>query len=945
MRRSLRQLSIVLALPVLALFFTPKTTAAQGGTIRGRIADSTGVPIAQAVIVLDPGGLRATSRDNGDYVISRVPSGSYTVRVRRLGYVTPAANVTIAEGQTVRQDFLVNHAAISLTDVVIGSRARHTAAEELAVPVDVFTPEQIHSQGTTETSQILSQLSPSVNFPRQSVSDATEIVRPFTMRGLSPDHTLVLLNGKRRHHTALTHYYGAGEGAGSSGVDMNAIPAGAIDRIEILRDGAAAQYGSDAIAGVVNVVLKEGVFAPFITGDLGQYMTSKENPAALPDGSGSRPAYPHDGRTVDVNGGWGIPLGRGSLGLFAEYRDRQPTNRAGPDPTDMFVTGDADAVVNGKLVAKNNSIAMPNHHWGDGSSKDLMTFGSANFPFNPANPSAGLYAFGGYSSRKGAGFGYFRPPSSARNWPQIYPNGFLPKFAPDVLDFSAAGGARGLFSGWSYDLGGTVGHNGFKYNLEHTLNASLGPCLTTPCAPGPDGILGNADDPGIPNKTSIFAGELRYTEAILSLDASHEYAVGLASPVTVAIGTAFRNERYQIIAGEPASYINGFHPAQDGSIAASGSQVFPGFRPADEADAHRNNVGAYVELEGDLVPKLLANVATRFEHYSDFGNKLTGKLALRFQPTQRLTLRSAVSTGFRAPSLNQSYFSSVVTNFQADPTTGNPVPFEIGIFPVNSVEARALGARPLRPESSKNFSAGFATTPVENLTFTSDFYYIAIDNRIAITGFLGDGTDSVSAILRNVGSRATTAQFFTNAIDTRTRGLDITGDYTIPTLGGTAGLNAVFNFTRTTIPNEDNIPLPPQLQGTGVTLINKYDEGGLLAITKERPAWRSTVTGLYKRGAWNGMARYSYYGKYTSALYSYSGSDVQNYRGKGLADAELGFTPAPGFKLSLGARNIFDVYPDGMNEGNGFDIFPWPPASPFGYNGRFLYTRLELTGR
>jgi len=945
MRRSLRQLLIVLALPVLALLFTPKTTAAQGGTIRGRIADSTGVPIAQAVIVLDPGGLRATSRDNGDYLISRVPSGSYTVRVRRLGYVTPAASVTVAEGQTVRQDFLVNHAAISLTDVVIGSRARHTAAEELAVPVDVFTPEQIHSQGTTETSQILSQLSPSVNFPRQSVSDATEIVRPFTMRGLSPDHTLVLLNGKRRHHTALTHYYGAGQGAGSSGVDMNAIPAGAIDRIEILRDGAAAQYGSDAIAGVVNVVLKEGVFAPFISGDLGQYMTSKENPAALPDASGSRPAYPHDGRTVDVNGGWGIPLGRGSLGLFAEYRDRQPTNRAGPDPTDMFVTGDADAVVNGKLVAKNNSIAMPNHHWGDGSSKDLMTFGSANFPFNPTNPSAGLYAFGGYSYRKGAGFGYFRPPSSARNWPQIYPNGFLPKFAPDVLDFSAAGGARGLFSGWSYDLGGTVGHNGFKYNLEHTLNASLGPCLTTACAPGPDGILGNADDPGIPNKTSIFAGELQFTEAILSLDASHEYAMGLASPVTVAIGTAFRNERYKIIAGEPASYINGFHPAQDGSIASSGSQVFPGFRPADEADAHRNNVGAYVELEGDLVPKLLANVATRFEHYTDFGNKLTGKLALRFQPTQRLTLRSAASTGFRAPSLNQSFFSSVVTNFEADPTTGNPVPFEIGIFPVNSVEARALGARPLKPESSKNFSAGFAATPVENLTFTSDFYYIAIDNRIAITGFLGNGTDSVSAILRNVGSRATTAQFFTNAIDTRTRGLDITGDYTIPTLGGIAGLNAVFNFTRTTIPNEDNIPLPPQLQGTGVTLINKYDEGGLLAITKERPAWRSTVTGLYKRGAWNGMARYSYYGKYTSSLYSYSGSDVQNYRAKGLADVELGFTPMPGFKLSIGGRNIFDVYPDGMNEGNGFDIFPWPPASPFGYNGRFLYTRLELTGR
>jgi iron complex outermembrane receptor protein len=945
MRRS--DLLIAFVIFFLSIASTPFAAAGQSGTVRGRVVDSTGVPVAGAVVVLDPGGLRATSRDNGEYVVSRVPPGTYSVRVRRLGYTGPSATVVVAADQVVQQDLLVRHAAVSLAEVVIGSRARHTAADELAVPVDVFTPEQIRSQGTTETSQILSQLAPSVNFPRQSVSDATEIVRPFTMRGLSADHTLVLLNGKRRHHTALVHYYGAGQGAGSSGVDMNAIPAGGISRIEILRDGAAAQYGSDAIAGVVNVVLKEGVFSPFLTADLGEYMTSKENPAALPSAGGSRPAYPHDGRTVDVNGGWGIPLGRGSLGLFAEYRDRQPTNRAGPDPVDMFVAGDADVVVNGQLVTKNNSIRMPDHHWGDGASKDLMTFASANVPFDVANPSAGFYAFGGYSFRQGAGFGYFRAPSDRKNWPAIYPNGFLPKFAPDVLDFSGAGGVRGLMSGWSYDLGGTVGHNGFKYNLENTLNTSLGPCLTTACAPGADGTLGTADDPGIPNKTNIFAGELKYTEAILSLDASHEYAMGIASPVNVAIGAAFRNERYQIGAGELASYVNGFYPAQDGGQAPSGSQVFPGFRPADEANAHRNNVGAYVELEGDLVPKLLANVAARFEHYSDFGNKLTGKLAMRLQPTQRLTLRSAISTGFRAPSLNQSYYSSVVTNFQADPVTGNPVAFDIGIFPVNSREARALGAQPLKPESSINFSAGFATTPVDNLTFTSDFYYIAIDDRITITGFLGDGTgtDSIGHILANIGSRALTAQFFTNAINTRTRGLDLTGDYTVATMGGTAGLNAVFNFTRTTIPNEDNIPLPPQLVGTGATLVNKYDEGGLLAITKERPAWRSTVTGQYKRGAWNGMARYSYYGKYSSSLYSYSGTDVQNYTGKGLVDAELGFTPAVGFKISFGGRNLFDVYPDRMSENNGFDIFPWPPASPFGYNGRYVYTRVELTGR
>lgn len=924
---------------VFALVCAPLAAAAQGGTIRGAISDSSGNSMAQAVVTLAPGGLRATSREGGEYVISRVPPGTYTVRVRRLGFVAPSSEVTVAEGEDVRVDFTVVRAAVSLAEVVVGSRARHTAAEELAVPVDVFTAEDIRAQGTSETAQILSQLAPSVNFPRQSVSDATEIVRPFTMRGLSPDHTLVLLNGKRRHRTALIHYYGAGQGAGSSGVDMNAIPAGAIERLEILRDGAAAQYGSDAIAGVVNVMIREGAFSPFITADLGQYMTSEENPAALPSG-GSRPSFESDGRTIDVNAGWGLPLGRGSLSLFAEYRDRKPTNRAGPDPVDMFVAGDADVVVDGQLVTKNNSIAQPDHHWGDGASKDLMTFASANFPLSDG---AGVYAFGGFSSREGTGFGYFRPPSSERNWTQIYPNGFLPRFAPDVFDYSGAAGVRGVLSDWSYDLGGTVGHNGFKYHLDNTLNTSLGPCLTTACAPGQDGVLGNADDPGIPNKQSFFAGELRLTEAVLSLDASHQYQVGFASPVNVAIGAAFRNERYKILAGEAASYINGFHPAQDGSIAPSGSQVFPGFRPADEADASRNNVGAYIDLEGDLVPRLLANVAARYEHYSDFGSKLTGKLAMRFQPTPLLTLRAAASTGFRAPSLNQSFYSSVVTNFKADPVTGNPVPFEIGIFPVNSAEARALGARPLKAESSRNLSAGFAVTPVPNLTFTSDFYLIHVDDRIVLTGFLD--TDSVASILRNIGSRAEAAQYFTNAIDTRTRGLDVTGDYTAAALGGTFGLNAAFNFTRTTIPNESSIPLPAELEGTDEELIGKFDEGGLLAMTKERPAWRGTATGQYARGWWNGLLRYSYYGKYTSSLYSYSGADAQTYGAKGLVDVELGFAPVSGFKVSLGSRNLFDVYPDKMSANNGFDIFPFPPASPFGYNGRFVYTRVELTGR
>jgi iron complex outermembrane recepter protein len=927
-----------------ALLGAPVAAAAQGGTIRGRVLDGDSVPIVGASVVLDGTGLRTHSSELGAYTLAAVPAGSYTLRVRHLGYVAPTTQVTVGAGETVERDVVMLRAAQTLTavEVVVGSRARHTAADELAVPVDVFEIEDIRSQGTTETSQILAQLAPSVNFPRQSVSDASEIVRPFTMRGLSADHTLVLLNGKRRHHTALIHYYGAGQGAGSSGVDMNAFPASAIGRLEILRDGAAAQYGSDAIAGVVNVVLRSGVFTPFVNADLGEYMTGEENLAALSSG-GSRPSYDNDGRTVNVNGGWGIPIGRASLGLFAEYRDRKPTNRAGPDPSEMF-GGDADSVsdVDGGLVVKNNAIRQPNHHWGDGASKDVMTFANLSVPLDTLGGAA-LYAFGGYSTREGTGFGYYRPPGDERNWPEIHPNGFLPEFAPDVVDYSAAGGVRGVLAGWSYDAGGALGHNGFEYTLRNTLNTSLGPCLGDPCAPGQDGVLGTADDPGIPNKRQFFAGELRFTEGTLSVDASREFQLGLASPVNVALGTAYRRENYQILAGELGSYVNGFYPTASGDPAPSGSQVFPGFRPADEADETRDNIGAYVDVEGDLAPRVLANVAARYEHYSDFGNKLTGKLALRYQPTPTVTLRGTASTGFRAPSLNQSHYSSVVTNFKADEATGAPIPFDIGIFPVNSVEARALGARPLKAESSQNFSAGLAITPVENLTITGDYYYIGLDDRIVLTGFLD--TDSVASILRGVNSRAEAAQYFTNAIDTRTNGVDVTADYRRGAFGGTLGLNAALNWTQTTIPNEDDIPLPAALQGTGEELVGKFDEGGLLAMTKERPAWRGTLTGQFTRSAINGLLRYSYYGEYTSSLYSYSGDDAQTYGAKGLVDAEVGYTVMEATRLSLGARNLFDVYPDRMSNNNGFFIFPYPPASPFGYNGRFVYVRLEYGRR
>src|SRR3989441_1637177 len=624
----MRRVVGVIACAVLILIATSGRLAAQGGSVRGRVADTTGAPLARGSVSIGAIGARATTNEKGEYEIRGVPAGTHAVRARLLGYVPQIVRVTVSQPRPPRQDFSLRVQPIGLApvDVVVGSRARHTAADELAVPVDVFTSEQIKQQGTTETSQVLQQLTPSVNFPHQSVTDAGDIVRPFTLRGLSPDQTLVLVNGWRQHQTALVNNFTYGMGAGSSGVDLNTIPQSAIDRIEVLRDGASAQYGSDAIAGVVNLVMKEGPFTPYVNVDAGRYTPRN---------------YPGDGTTVDVNGGWSIGLGQGSLALFGEFLDRQPTNRAYGDPFETSGTGVADSVNSqGQVVIQRNPVAQPNHHWGDGLEKDIMTLANFRMPLSEARTSE-IYAFGGYSFRRGSGNGYRRcgnvgtlPAScasfiTARSWREIYPLGYLPEFEPDVTDYSATGGFRGTTHGWSVDLGAAFGHNDFKYNLRNTLNVSLGPCLdpAAPCAPGPEGILGTADDPGLPNKTSFFAGRLEREEFVTGINVTKALEVGLRAPVNLAVGAAFRRERYQIVQGERASWINGGHlspdsagpdgvfgTADDDLTTLAGSQVFPRFAPSNESNSHRTNVGAYADLETQLTPHFLADVAGGLSH-------------------------------------------------------------------------------------------------------------------------------------------------------------------------------------------------------------------------------------------------------------------------------------------------------------------------------------------
>src|SRR3989441_6520835 len=915
----MRRVVGVIACAVLILIATSGRLAAQGGSVRGRVADTTGAPLARGSVSIGAIGARATTNEKGEYEIRGVPAGTHAVRARLLGYVPQSVQVTVSETQPTRQAFALHTQPIGLApvDVVVGSRARHAASDELAVPVDVFTSEQIQQQGTTETSQVLQALAPSVNFPHQSVTDAGDIGRPFTLRGLSPDQTLVLLNGWRRHQTALVNNFTYGMGAGSSGVDLNTIPQSAIDRMEVLRDGASAQYGSDAIAGVVNLVMKEGPFTPYVNVDAGRYVTNQ---------------FPDDGTTTDLNGGWGVKLGRGSLAVFGEFLDREPTNRAWADPGDNSVTDLADSVNSqGQVVIKRNPVPQPSSHWGDGLEKDAMTLGNLRLPLNDPRTSE-FYAFGGYSFRHGTGNAYRRYGNNSRTWPEIYPLGFLPQFSPHVTDYSAAGGWRGATGGWSLDLGASFGHNHFDYDLTNTLNASLGPCLTldpTLCsapAPGPDGTGGTGAE--IPNQTSFYAGRLLREELIAQANVTKAVTLGLRAPVSLALGAAWRRERYRIQAGELASYINGRDSTQFGGgfdASVGGSSGFPGFAPSDTSDRHRTNVGAYLDAETELSPKVLADVAGRFEHYSDFGSRVTGKLALRFQPSKQLTLRGAASTGFRAPGISQEFFSKLVTNVIGG------VPVQVGIFPVGARASQVLGAKPLRDETSVNLSGGLAVSPSSNFTLTADYFYIKIKHRIMLSAtFLADSTLSILADsgITGVGG----VQYFTNGLDTRTQGVDFTANLRVPEVGGgTLDWTAAVNWTKNEITRVDS--LPPIFTGTGEPGI--IDTVTYLAVTQERPDWRATVTAQYSVSRFHSLLRGSYYGKFSSAQPGYGPLDREAYGGKTLVDAEVGYRFNE-MDLSVGVRNLFDTYPDQalLPDNNNFGVFPWAAASPFGYNGR-----------
>jgi len=857
------------------------------GTVTGIVKDSTTGEVLQGASVSLVGTRRGSlAGADGRYTFT-APPGRYLLRARLLGYLAVSDSIVVEDGQTLTHDFTLPRTVGTLNAVVVtGTRQPNRTAVDAPAPVDVFTAQQIQQSGRTETSQIIEMLAPSFNFPRPSVTDGTDHIRPATLRGLNSDQVLVLINGKRRHNSALVNINGS-VGRGAMAVDLNAIPPSAIDHIEILRDGAAAQYGSDAIAGVINIILKTDAPSNFSI-QAGQTAMA-------------------DGRSVVGDGSYSFTMPNGGyLNLSGELRNRDSTNHTGPDTRQQYFTGDprnSDPGLNNRI---DSWVGDPSMKGGAG----MYNLGL------PMSNGMQFYSFGGVNYSRGLAAGFFRRALDDRTLRAFYPNGYLPLIGSHIWDVSGAAGVKGTTNNWNWDLGSVFGRNSFGYDVDNSVNVSMG--LASP--------------------KTFNSGTMLFDQWTTTLDVQRSFNIGWAQPLSVAWGGELRRDHYGIQAGDSASWMNGGVPILDGPdkghAAAAGAQVFPGFRPSDAQDASRTNAAGYVDLASNPIQSLLIDVAGRAEHYSDFGSTTTGKLSVRWEPIKHYALRGSLSNGFRAPSLGQEYFSTTSTNFIA--VNGVATPFDIRTFPVTSPEAKALGAQPLRPESSRNYGLGIAMQPTPNVSFTTDYYKIDISHRIVLSGnFIGT---AIQTLLTNAGFPGVQGgRFFTNAIDTRTEGVDV-----VLQAGKDLGYAGMLRFTGGYNHNYTHVthidPTPPQLAAFQSVLFDRT-EVGLTTVAQPHDNLR-----LNADWEWNKLGvnlGQSWYGGVTSV--ASTPANDQTYSGKWITDLSLSYRLWDQLTVRGGADNLFNIYPDrtiAANSSGG--IFLYSGLSPFGYDGAFYYLRLSV---
>jgi iron complex outermembrane receptor protein len=786
--------------------------------------------------------------------------------------------------------------------VVTGTRTAGRSRLETVAPVDVVSQEALSRAGVTEVNQALSVSLPSYNFPRPGLADGTDTVRPATLRGLAPDQTLVLVNSKRRHSASLVNLNGT-IGRGSSAVDLNTIPSAIVQSIEVLRDGASAQYGSDAIAGVLNLRLREAREGGNITASYGQRVTTVDTLVQAPPAGANftvadKAKYDRqDGETINLNGWIGVPLGEsGFLTVAAEYVDQKKTIRSAPDWRQQY------PLVNGQFDVRETSFNRLNAWYGEPELTQYTVFANAGYDLND---DTSLYGWTSYQRRDALSGGFFRRALDDRNVIQIYPNGFLPLIAPTVDDFSAGGGVEWKLGGWDMDTSLVYGSNEMDFTIKNTLNRSLGTA----------------------SKREFDAGGFEYNQLVFNTSATQQFEVGLATPLNVSAGVEWRREGYQIHAGEPDSYRYGGAVLANGTPAAPGAQVFPGFQPVNEVDEDRTSIAGYLDFEANLSERLLASAAVRAEHYSDFGETVAGKLALRYDVSDAFALRGSVQNGFRAPSLQQQFFTSTATNFI------NGVPFDITTFPAEHPVALALGSEPLDAEKSVNFALG-GVFRTGGFSLTIDGYQIEVEDRIVLSENLTQA--NVRAYLTAQGFIGVGGgRFFINGVDTKTKGVDIVANYRLGTDSiGTFNLTAAANFNKTEV---TKIPTTAQLSALNPAP-PLFDRVNVLTFEKGTPKSKVSTTADWALGPLGVTLRATRYGS-VLAPGTTAATDI-TLKAKTLIDLEGRWNLTEKLRLTLGADNIFDVYPTKLPPAlNSTSNTPFSNYSPFGRSGRYVYGR------
>jgi iron complex outermembrane receptor protein len=764
--------------------------------------------------------------------------------------------------------------------VVVGTRTQGRTRLQSATPVDVISGASLRQQGTSELAQALSVQVPSLDFPRSAAVDATDSIRPIALRGLNPDQTLVLINGIRSHASALLNINGS-VGRGSAAFDLDTIPTVALDTVEVLRDGASAQYGSDAIAGVINLRLRQADHGGGATVTYGQYDT---------DVDAARTSYHrNDGKTIDASAWQGFKIGDGGfLTISGDYQNRNRTSR-----------GDLDV-----RVTPNSVIS----HFGDPSVEQYSLF--ANFSV-PINDVWSIYGYGGYQHRDSTSAAFYRLASNANNVPSLYPDGFLPRINVLSQDINSAVGLKGELSGWNVDLSVSYGRNALRFETRHSINSTYGPA----------------------SPTDFYDGRVHYDQLAAGIDIDKTFNLS-SGTLNVAYGVEGRREGFQIAPGQVESYARG--PLGANTALGSGAQGFQGFTPGNALDRHRGNVGVYLDLEAKL-SKLTLGLAGRGEEYSDFGGTGTGKFSARYDVNEHFALRGTVSNGFRAPSLQQSYYT--ITQPLIANIGGVATPVDTGLYPSTSPIAEALGGKPLKPEKSFNLSAG-TVIRFGRFDLSVDAYRIRIRDQIALSDNLGTGVNATPQIAGLLAPfNVTAARFFVNGLRSTTQGLDVVAHYRTPESRiGTFDLTASANINKvdiTHVPTSTGVVAVPALFGQ--QRIDAYEHGTPRVKVVGEADWS-----LDRYGA---TLRATYYGNVVQPA-----TTLSDYVDTGrhiIVDAEVRAKLLQWASVAVGVNNLFDVYPDRVpdinvvNYNNGGTAFPY--YSPFGFNGRYLYARLGVT--